>query len=126
MSIDWDQLEPKARSENVPLDGPVSVFGGRGVRINAKTVSAPDNRAANLHERMHAVALRLCNAEDEAVSRIPLDGYTKIHGGAIPLYVRGSTELEVLTTLGRSMVSASPEDRAYFETLGLVAMREWS
>lgn len=129
--IDWSSLEKKAeprKAELAPPDGPEIIFSGAFCRMVVRTCAEESRRDSDLTRRIYRLALTLLDSEADGLSAEPADGYRHLQTGDAsdkPVYVRGADSKEVITTLGRALITASPAVRQVSDALGIRALLEW-
>lgn len=121
--IDWSFTETKAAS--TALDGPTQIVSGRGCRLNLKTVSDVATRNDDLVRRLYRVVVILAKQQPDNFRADPCDGFTRVFGGEPPYYVRGTSQPDVITTIGKALISADKSAQDEIAKLGVTALVEW-
>lgn len=123
--LDWSDLDESDSKLSEGLDGPPVILVGRGCRLTLKTLLDDERRNDNLLKRLYRLVQLMTDARQDGFSKEPRDGYTRVHGGEPPLYVRGSDQREVITTIGESMLTAPAPLLEQITALGVRALVEW-
>lgn len=124
MNLDLSFETPAAVKER-DYSGPPLIVSGRGCRLTLKTLTEEEGRNEDILERLYGVVRLLHTHGLEGIAREPTEGHLRIHGGEPPFYVQGETQRDVITTLGRGILSGSAAVAQGAADLGVTALVEW-
>lgn len=107
------------------LSGPVQILSGDGCRLTLKTLADESRRNDDLVARLYQAVVLLHQAGAGSIREIATDGHLRVYGGDTPFFVKGSTQREVLASIGREIIKARTDTQRAIAALGITALVEW-